>query len=133
MIFPTVAVVAALDPLTAAKRAEPITLVWSRRPGRKCTMGDSPLNRRSDISVLNMISPIHTNIGMQDNSQEVAFRIINGAMLVPILIRGQSSKKYKPEKLTNNKPANTQTPKPRYRIKKSKIINAVASDSIYLS
>jgi hypothetical protein len=54
-------------------------------------------------------------------------------MLVPILNKGQSSKTYSPEKLTNSKPANTQTPKPRYKIKKNKIINAVASDSIYFS
>ena len=36
-----------------------------------------------------------------------------GAIMVPILWIGISSKNIKPEKLTSNNPANTQTPRPR--------------------
>src|SRR3546814_10024264 len=50
-------------PDTAAKMAQPMTLVCSRRPGRRFSQGARPLNRSSDRRVRNRISPIHRNRG----------------------------------------------------------------------
>src|SRR4249920_1073811 len=58
-----VAQVAALDPDTAAKIAQPTTLVCSRRPGRCCTHGARPRNMSLDKRVRNRISPIQMNSG----------------------------------------------------------------------
>jgi hypothetical protein len=58
-----VAQVAALDPDTAAKMVQPITLVCNKRPGRPCTQGARPLNMSWLSRVRNRISPIHTNSG----------------------------------------------------------------------
>src|SRR3546814_14038178 len=63
VILPTVAQVAADEPDTAAKMAQPMTLVCSRRPGRRFSQGARPLNRSSDRRVRNRISPIHRNRG----------------------------------------------------------------------
>ena len=63
VILPMVAQVAALDPDTAAKMVQPITLVCSRRPGRPCTQGARPLNMSWLNRVRKRISPIHTNRG----------------------------------------------------------------------
>ncbi|MNT03855.1 hypothetical protein D3C72_1384080 [compost metagenome] len=61
--MPTVAQVAADEPDTAAKIAQPITFVCSSRPGRRLSQGASPLNRSSDRRVRNRISPIQRNSG----------------------------------------------------------------------
>jgi hypothetical protein len=63
VILPTVAQVAADEPETAAKMAQPITLVCSSRPGRRLSQGARPLNRSSDSRVRNRISPIHRKSG----------------------------------------------------------------------
>ena len=58
-----VAQVAALDPETAAKIAQPATLTCSSRPGRRCIHGARPRNMSSDSRVRNRISPIQMNSG----------------------------------------------------------------------
>src|SRR4051794_23633625 len=58
-----VAQVAAEDPDTAAKIVQPITLVWSRRPGSLLSQGARPLNMSSDNLLRKRISPIHRNSG----------------------------------------------------------------------
>src|SRR3954467_12820971 len=58
-----VAQVAADDPETAAKMVQPITLVWSRRPGKRLTHGARPRNMLSLSLVRNRISPIQMNSG----------------------------------------------------------------------
>ena len=74
VILPTVAVVAAEEPLTAANSVQPITLVCSRRPAMPSTSGARPRNRRSEMSVRYISSPIQTNIGIAASSQAVALR-----------------------------------------------------------
>src|SRR4051812_22546693 len=63
VILPMVAQVAADDPETAAKMVHPITLVCSRRPGRRDTQGARPRNMLSLSLVRNRISPIQMNRG----------------------------------------------------------------------
>src|SRR5690606_31880938 len=63
VILPMVATVAADEPDTAAKIAQPITLVWSRRPGMRFNQGARPLNKSCDKRVRKRISPIHRNRG----------------------------------------------------------------------
>ena len=58
-----VAQVAALDPETAAKMAQPTTLVCSSRPGRRCIQGARPLNMSWLRRVRNRISPIQMKSG----------------------------------------------------------------------
>src|SRR5258706_7981884 len=58
-----VAQVAALEPDTAAKIAQPTTLVCSRRPGSRCIQGARPRNMSSDSRVRNRISPIQMKSG----------------------------------------------------------------------
>ena len=69
---PTVAVVAAEEPETAAKIVQPITFTCSNPPGRRCTQGAMPLNSDSDSLLKNKMSPINTNKGRVTNSS--AFR-----------------------------------------------------------
>src|SRR5690554_3336547 len=63
VILPMVAQVAADDPDTAAKMAQPTTLVCSKRPGSQLSHGASPRNRSCDSRDRNRISPIHRNKG----------------------------------------------------------------------
>src|SRR5688500_4048475 len=58
-----VAQVAADEPETAAKMVQPITLVWSSRPGSRDTHGASPRNMLSLNRVRNRISPIQMKSG----------------------------------------------------------------------
>src|SRR3954451_3809773 len=58
-----VAQVAALEPDTAAKIAQPTTLVCSSRPGSACIHGARPLNMSWLSRVRNRISPIQMNSG----------------------------------------------------------------------
>ena len=60
---PTVAVVAADEPQTAAKRPQAITLTCSRRPGIRAVHGARPRNRLSATRVRNRISAIRMNRG----------------------------------------------------------------------
>ena len=105
--MPTVAVVAALEPLIAANSADPTILVCNRRPGRWYVSGDKPRNSLSDISVRSMSSPIQINIGIAEISQEVALRIISGAMILPMRSRGMSIRNTNPVVLTSKSPAKT--------------------------
>src|SRR5690606_41093263 len=83
VILPTVATVAAEEPDTAAKIAQPITLVCSSRPGRRLSHGARPLNRSSDNRVRNRISPIQRNRGRAVNVQLDAAPQIVTAMASP--------------------------------------------------
>ena len=67
---PMVAQVAAEEPDTAAKMAQPMTLTCSSRPGSRCTQGASPANMSSDKRVRKRISPIQMNIGSAVRSHE---------------------------------------------------------------
>src|SRR5690554_6711620 len=58
-----VATVAADEPETAAKIAQPMTFVCSRRPGIRFNQGAKPLKRSCDSRVRKRISPIHKNSG----------------------------------------------------------------------
>ena len=58
-----VAQVAALEPDTAAKIAQPTTLTCSRRPGSACIHGARPLNMSRESRVRNRISPIQMKRG----------------------------------------------------------------------
>src|SRR5687768_6881864 len=58
-----VAQVAAEEPDTAAKMVQPMTLVCSRRPGRRLTQGARPRNMLSLSLVRNRISPIQMKRG----------------------------------------------------------------------
>src|SRR5690606_12815144 len=63
VIFPMVTQVAAEEPDTAAKMAQPTTLVCSRRPGIRSSHGASPLNKSWERRERKSISPIHRNNG----------------------------------------------------------------------
>jgi hypothetical protein len=63
VILPTVAVVAAEEPLTAAKNVQARMLTWISRPGMASIQGDRPLKRFSDILLLKRISPIQMKNG----------------------------------------------------------------------
>src|SRR3546814_15513898 len=63
VILPMVAQVAAEEPETAAKMAQPRTLVCSSRPGMLSSQGARPLNRSCESLDRNRISPIHRNSG----------------------------------------------------------------------
>src|SRR5690606_38451801 len=58
-----VATVAADEPDTAAKIAQPMMLVWSSRPGSRFIHGASPWNMSCDSRVRNRISPIQMKSG----------------------------------------------------------------------
>ena len=66
---PTVAVVAADEPETAANSAQPRILTCSNPPGSRRVKGDSPVNRSEDSRERNRISPIQMNIGSAVRSQ----------------------------------------------------------------
>jgi len=60
---PTVAVVAAEDPETAANNVQPRTFTCSKRPGRRVVQGVRPENNDEDSLDRNKISAIRMNIG----------------------------------------------------------------------
>src|SRR5476649_1277525 len=84
VIFPMVAVVATLEPQIAANNAHPRTFVCTSRPGRKLTQGDSPRNRRREMSVRKIRSPIHMKSGTADISQLSALLHIVPLTMAPI-------------------------------------------------
>src|SRR3989339_899539 len=63
VILPTVAVVAAEEPLTAAKKVEARILTWMSLPGMESIHGDSPRKRFSEILLRKRISPIQMKKG----------------------------------------------------------------------
>ena len=71
LIRPTVAVVAAEDPETAANSAQPNTLTCSNPPGRRRVRGASPANMSAARRDRNRISPIQMKIGRAVRSQTV--------------------------------------------------------------
>ena len=113
MILPTVAVVAVLEPLTAAKRVQPMMLQWSSRPGMRLVQGASPRKRRSDMSVRKMISPMKTNIGIAASSQVLAVRHMVPFMTDPIRMNGKSRRKASVESPTIRRATNIQFPRQR--------------------
>ena len=64
-----VAAVAAEDPETAAKIAQPKILTCSSRPGSLVSHGDSPVNMSSASFERNRISPIQINSGRAARAQ----------------------------------------------------------------
>src|SRR6056297_2290075 len=66
---PTVAVVAADEPETAAKSAQPKILACNSRPGRRVVSGARPENMSDDSRERKRISPIQMNIGSAVRSQ----------------------------------------------------------------
>ena len=82
-----VAQVAALDPDTAAKMVQPITLVCSRRPGETVEPGSQALNMSLLSLLRNRISPIHRNSGSAVSVQlEVEPQMVS-IMLSPLAAR----------------------------------------------
>src|SRR5690606_32732552 len=63
VILPIVAQVAADEPDTAAKIAQPTTFVCNRRPGMRLSQGVKPTNKSCESRDRNKISPIHRNKG----------------------------------------------------------------------
>src|SRR5690606_17149426 len=63
VILPIVATVAADEPETAAKMAQPMMLVCSSRPGKRFSQGAKPLKRSCDNLVRKRISPIQRKRG----------------------------------------------------------------------
>ena len=63
VILPIVAHVAADEPETAAKIAQPMTFVCSKRPGNLFNQGAKPLNKSCERRVRKRISPIHKKRG----------------------------------------------------------------------
>src|SRR6056297_4258742 len=66
---PTVAVVAADEPETAANSAQPKILACRSRPGSRVVSGARPENMSDDSRERNRISPIQMNIGSAVRSQ----------------------------------------------------------------
>ncbi len=67
---PMVAAVAAEEPETAAKIAQPRTLTCSSRPGTRPSQGASPENMSCDRRERSRISPIRMNSGSEASDQE---------------------------------------------------------------
>src|SRR3954469_14445652 len=65
-----VAQVAADEPDTVPKMAQPRMFTCMRRPGSQPSQGARPSNISSESLVRNRISPIHTNIGNAASVQE---------------------------------------------------------------
>ena len=86
-----VAAVAADEPETAAKMAQPKTLTCRSRPGTSFIQGASPLNMSSDSRERNKISPIQMNSGSAAKAQEnfpgliIAFVLYGAITLLLVL------------------------------------------------
>ena len=113
VILPIVAVVAALEPLTAANIVQPTMLVCRSRPGIASTQGEMPRNMRSEMSVRKISSLIQMKSGIAASSQELAVRQKLPLMIGPICESGKSRMSTSPVMLTNIRPAKIQTPRPR--------------------
>ena len=108
-----VAVVAVLEPLTAANRVQPPTLQWSRRPGIGSTQGESPRKRRSEMSLRNTISPMTMKMGTAASSQVLAVRHIVPIMIAPTRSMGMSRRSTRAEALTIIRATKIHVPSPR--------------------
>ena len=93
-----VAQVAALEPDTAAKMPQPITLVCSSRPGTLFNHGAKPLNMSAVSLERNKISPIHKKSGKAVSVQLVVEPQMVSTMLSP------------PDLVVKNSMATTATP-----------------------
>ena len=113
MILPMVAVVAVLDPLTAANRVQPPTLQCRRRPGIGSTQGERPRNRRSEMSLRNTISPMTMKMGTAASSQVLAVRHIVPIMIAPTRLTGMSRRSTRAEALTIISATKIHVPSPR--------------------
>src|SRR5690554_697994 len=125
-----VAVVAAEEPLTAAKTPQPKVLTWTRPPGKRCTQGPSPLNISSAKRVLYRISPIQMNRGkaVRDQLAEES-----QALVAKIMPAGASAKNTKDNTPQAMRTKATHTPKPRNNSKATKSITAcVISAMLFL-
>src|SRR5690554_2056313 len=71
VILPTVAVVAAEDPHTAANNVQAITFTCRSWPGMRIVHGAKPENRASDTLVRKRISAMRINKGSASSSGEV--------------------------------------------------------------
>src|SRR5688500_8498593 len=107
-----VAQVAALEPETAAKIAQPTTLVCSRRPGNRCIHGARPRNMSCDSRVRNRISPIQMNSGSAVRVQLEAEPQIVTAIASPA---GRALKSCMPIQATPASARPLQPPLPRIR------------------
>ena len=85
MIFPTVAVVAALEPDTAAKSEHAATFTCKSFPGIKLSHGIKPFKSLVEIEDLYKISPIKINIGNAASDHEFNESYIDEANKSPIL------------------------------------------------
>src|SRR5699024_7014947 len=91
-IFPTVAVVAADDPLTAENKLLATTFTCSNLPGIKLIHGAKPLNSRADKPLRIKISPIKINngkaiiVGLLTLFQNIFDKIVKGGLVVKRII-----------------------------------------------
>src|SRR5437763_3998611 len=107
-----VAQVAALEPETAAKIAQPTTLVWRSRPGRRCIHGARPRNMSWLRRVRNRISPIQMKSGSAVSVQLDAEPQIVTAIASPA---GRELKSCMPIQATPESVRPIQTPLARMR------------------
>ena len=89
VILPTVAVVAALEPETAAKREQATMFMWSNFPGIRENQGKRPFKSLVEIAVLYKISPINTNNGRAVRDHESMLFQTEFAIKFPILLQIQ--------------------------------------------
>ena len=107
-----VAQVAALEPDTAAKIAQPATLTCSSRPGSACIHGARPRNMSWLSRVRNRISPIHTNSGSAVSVQLEALPQMVTAIASPA---GRLLNSCMPIQATPDSVSPIHTPLPRIR------------------
>ena len=112
VILPTVAVVAAEEPLTAAKNVHAKILTCSSRPGKVSIQGARPSKRFCEILLRNRISPIQINNGSAIMVDPLVLFHTVFAMMAP---EGRSVKKVKPLRPAINKEMPIQTVPPRNR------------------
>jgi len=102
--------VAAEEPETAAKIAQPKTFTWSNFPGSHPTHGATPLNKFSESLVRKSISPIHMNNGSAANVQED--ELAHNAFAIA-LTAGALLKRPTPNHPTVNREIDIHTPTPK--------------------
>src|SRR5216684_3272801 len=122
-----VAQVAAEEPETVPKIAQPRILTCIRRPGSQPSQGARPSNISSESLVRNRISPIQTNIGSAASVQEAAEpqndwkRFTSGGVLV---------KNCRPNQATAARAMAIQTPPINKINSRNRRINPVSSGDI---
>jgi len=83
VIFPTVAVVAAEDPLTAAKKVQAMMLTWMSRPGIASIQGARPRKRSAEMRLRKRISPIQMKKGSAIMAEPLVWFHATLAMIEP--------------------------------------------------